>query len=270
MRSHLRRPRTIVAVALSGTLGSLCLAASPTAAASTVTQCAQYAQNFVNSSNVTYDDWTDAFGGNPECLTESVTAPSFMISQSFVKKPLGHVQAYPHISVASFKPTEISKIGREALTWSTTQRTTAGSAWAADTDFWVSNTRTAVRAAVLEENPAADAPAGLRAEMLIWLNRSGPPGFYPTPVHNPVYKIDGLSWYLVRWLPSGKRTWTYIQWRAVHPLRSVAGLQMLPFFTAAAQAHLLKLWWWQQSIEAGFEIWSGGTGLAVTGFKETG
>lgn len=242
-----------VATALAGLAAP---AAASAAGTGSIIACQRYAQNFVTKAPGVYDIWTDAFGGNPECLTESVTAPAFTISSSFTKTPLGSVQAYPHISVSNFKPTELSKVGGEAMTWSTTQRTTDGAAaddaWAADTDDWISRTRTSTTP---------------RAELLIWLNRHGPPGFYPTPVHNRVYRVDGANWYLVSWAPAGNRTWTYIQFRRVRPAASVQAMAMAPFFQAAEKAGLLKPWWWQQTMEAGFEIWSGGQGLAVGNFS---
>ena len=254
-----RRRVSAATLSLAAAATALAVSAAPAAAAASagsITACQRYAQNSVTSGKYVYDIWTDAFGGNPECLTESVTLPAFTISSSFTKTPVRGVQAYPHISVSNFRPTELSKVGGEATTWSTTQQTTDGrtavDAWAADTDDWITRTRTATTP---------------RAELLIWLNRKGPAGFYKTPVHNPVYRIDGANWYLVTWAPSGKRTWTYIQFRRVRPATSARAMAMAPFIRAAEKAGLLKPWWWQQSIEAGFEIWSGGRGLAVRSFS---
>ena len=94
------------------------------------------------------------------------------------------------------------------------------------------------------------------SEVMIWLRYSKPSwwkGLYPTA------KIDGAKWYLVPHItPDGRY---YISFRRATPVAS-ATLRLAPFMAEAERLGAVRasslLW----SVQAGFEIWSGGTGLA--------
>jgi hypothetical protein len=79
-------------------------------------------------------------------------------------------------------------------------------------------------------------------------------------------KIDGAKWYVVpRSTDPGRY---YLSFRRATPVSS-ATLRLAPFMAEAEQlgdVSASSLLW---SVQAGFEIWSGGKGLAVTNFSTT-
>jgi hypothetical protein len=99
---------------------------------------------------------------------------------------------------------------------------------------------------------------------MIWLQYSGPwwwVGRYPE------VSIDGAEWYMVPHTTAPGRH--YISFRRATPVMA-ATLQLAPFMAAAARigdASPSALLW---AIQGGFEIWSGGQGLAITRFSVTG
>jgi hypothetical protein len=98
---------------------------------------------------------------------------------------------------------------------------------------------------------------------MIWLHYSGPmwwPGRYPEE------SIDGAKWYVVpHTTPVGRH---YISFRRATPV-AAATLRLAPFMAAAERVGAVtasaRLW----AVQAGFEIWSGGQGLAITRFSVT-
>lgn len=112
------------------------------------------------------------------------------------------------------------------------------------------------------------------AELMIWLGRHG--GCCGLQPGAPRIKVEGRWYWYSHWrtcshLASQPHVcWNYIQFRRVHQTRSVSGLRLAPFIHRAERSGLVKPRWWMQTIEAGFEIWTGGKGLAVTKFRATG
>src|SRR6266567_2703673 len=77
--------------------------------------------------------------------------------------------------------------------------------------------------------------------------------------------VDGVRWYLSHWKARarhGRKSWNYIQFRRVHPVWGVRNLRLNPFIHRAERSRLVRRWWWLLNIEAGFEVHSGGKGLA--------
>jgi hypothetical protein len=76
--------------------------------------------------------------------------------------------------------------------------------------------------------------------------------------------IDGESYQV--W--TGRQTsWNIVSYVAVNPVTSVSNLNLLPFFTDAVSRGSLETSWWLIDVEYGFEIWTGGQGLAMTGYS---
>jgi hypothetical protein len=99
---------------------------------------------------------------------------------------------------------------------------------------------------------------------MIWLKYSGPNfwvGRYPE-----VY-VDGTYWWVVPHQDGPGQH--YLSFRRATPAAG-ASLRLAPFMTEAERfggvSPSALLW----SAQAGFEIWSGGTGLAITRFSITG
>jgi cellulose 1,4-beta-cellobiosidase len=99
-------------------------------------------------------------------------------------------------------------------------------------------------------------------EVMIWINHQGAPQPFGSQVATAT--IDGVSWDV--W--TGRQSsWNVISYVAVAPSTSVTNLNLLPFFSDAISRRSLESAWWLIDVEYGFEIWTGGKGLAATGFS---
>ena len=75
--------------------------------------------------------------------------------------------------------------------------------------------------------------------------------------------IDGASYAV--W--TGNQTsWKIISYVATSPVTS-ASLNLLPFFADAVSRGSLESTWWLIDVEYGFEVWTGGQGLAVNSYS---
>jgi hypothetical protein len=110
-------------------------------------------------------------------------------------------------------------------------------------------------------------------EIMIWINRSGfpePPGYAGT------VKIDGAAW---RVYASTQTMWniytrTDTNWTMVAYIRdpgttSATNLDLKPFFADAVAHGHLKPTWYLIDVEMGFEVWTGGQGLAIRNYSVT-
>jgi len=99
-------------------------------------------------------------------------------------------------------------------------------------------------------------------EIMIWLNHQG--SIQPFGSQVATATIDGASYEV--W--TGRQTsWNIVSYVAVTPVTSVSNLNLLPFFADAVSRNSLEATWWLIDVEYGFEIWTGGQGLAMTGYS---
>ena len=101
------------------------------------------------------------------------------------------------------------------------------------------------------------------SEIMIWLRYSKPAwweGLYPTVM------IDGAKWYVVPHATAPGNY--YLSFRRATPV-SAATLRIAPFMAAAKRLGAVRSSWLLWAVQAGFEIWSGGKGLAITKFSVT-
>jgi hypothetical protein len=99
-------------------------------------------------------------------------------------------------------------------------------------------------------------------EIMIWLNHQG--SIQPFGSNAGNVTIDGASW--AAW--TGRQTsWNIVSYVANTPVNSVSNLNLLPFFSDAVSRGSLEPTWWLIDVEYGFEIWTGGQGLAATSFS---
>jgi len=108
------------------------------------------------------------------------------------------------------------------------------------------------------------------AELMIWLRT--PPGYNP----GHLVWVDGGWFWFTHWRTghtvcgAGRcvlQSWNYIQFRFPRTTHSVRQLRLLPFIQFAIGQGLISPSWWLTSIHAGYELWSGGRGLATTWFN---
>jgi len=99
-------------------------------------------------------------------------------------------------------------------------------------------------------------------EIMIWINHQGVPQPFGSDVATAT--IDGASYQV--WT-GNQSSWKIVSYVATTPVTSVSNLNLLPFFADAVSRGSLESSWWLIDVEYGFEIWTGGQGLAMNGFS---
>jgi cellulose 1,4-beta-cellobiosidase len=92
---------------------------------------------------------------------------------------------------------------------------------------------------------------------MIWIDRSG----FPEPLgFAGSARIDGVNW---RVYESTQTTWNMVSYIRDPGTSSVSNLDLKPFFADAVTRGSLKPSWYLIDVEMGFEVWTGGQGLAI-------
>ncbi|WP_020574150.1 GH12 family glycosyl hydrolase domain-containing protein [Actinopolymorpha alba] len=101
------------------------------------------------------------------------------------------------------------------------------------------------------------------AEVMVWLNSTG--GVQPAGwrVARKV-RINGATWE-VWYSPTA---WQTVSYRRTSPVTSVKNLNLTAFLDDAAARYFSRSWY-LIGVEAGFELWQGGQGLATRSFSVT-
>jgi Glycosyl hydrolase family 12 len=202
-------------------------------------------------------------GQRPQCLVNRGHLTNFQVAQRPGFDPAGRVVAYPDIfrgciwticSPRSYLPRPVSAVGRPVATWHTSER--APGTWNAAFDIWFGKKRMITGQAN-------------GAELMIWLNEHG--GCCALQHGAPKVRIDGQLWWLSHWRTRhGGVSWNYIQFRRVNRTWNVTNLKLYLFIRRIKALGLLRSGWWLENVEAGFELWTGGHGLATTQYEVNG
>jgi Glycosyl hydrolase family 12/Cellulose binding domain/Fibronectin type III domain len=99
-------------------------------------------------------------------------------------------------------------------------------------------------------------------EIMLWINHQGSP--QPFGSQTATATIDGATWEV--WT-GRESSWNIVSYVRETPVTSVSNLNLLPFFSDAVSRGSLEPSWWLIDVEYGFEIWTGGQGLAMSGFS---
>jgi Glycosyl hydrolase family 12 len=105
------------------------------------------------------------------------------------------------------------------------------------------------------------------AELMVWLNHTSDLQLQGAGTL-PDVTIEGQVWHVssvVKTTSLG--SWNRIVFERATPTTSVTGLDMAPFIQQAESYGAISPNWYEQDLEAGFEIWSGGTGLSTNAFS---
>jgi Glycosyl hydrolase family 12 len=200
----------------------------------------------------------DNYGGQTECLAVRGDSPNFTVTQSQLPAWHAKPQAYPFIlrgcswgtcsAPGSGLPKPVSALRHPVATWYTTQ--VPRGEWDAAFDIWFGT------------HPMTTGQAD-GAEIMIWLNARR----IPVPPRTEIVRIEHVRFYLLHWRAChGGTCWNYIQFRRVWPVQRVRHLHLLPFIHRAERRAWIQPVWWLENIEAGFELWQGGAGLATDWF----
>lgn len=110
----------------------------------------------------------------------------------------------------------------------------------------------------LDPTPRTDGQNG--AEVMIWLNRQGP--VQPIGERIGEATIEGRDWEV--WY--GNQGWHVVSFVSPEPVASYH-FSPLAFIDDLVSRGYIDESWYLTSLQAGFELWTGGTGLAVTSFS---
>ncbi|PRW63665.1 GH12 family glycosyl hydrolase domain-containing protein [Actinopolyspora mortivallis] len=225
------------------------------AAQPATTLCDKYASTRVEDGR--YIVQNNVWGAETrQCL--DVDGTSFRVTTAEHDKPTdGAPAAYPSVYVGCHYdncttgdslPLRADRMGEVRTHWDIT--TPDSGTYNAAYDLWF--------------DPVANQSGQNAAELMIWVDRRGD----IQPIGSPVatVTIDGTRWEV--W--TGGEDWNVISYVRAEPAESV-DLDLSAFTADAVERGSVAPHWYLNSVQAGFEPWVGGAGLATNDFSvETG
>jgi Glycosyl hydrolase family 12/Cellulose binding domain len=257
MSKHLRSMLAtgLAAIGLVAAAGTAILAAATSAHADT-TICEKYGSTtiqggrYVVQNNVWGTDQT-------QCI--NVTSTGFSISQANHNVPTnGAPASYPSVfygchytncSSGTILPLRASDSRFATIRTSVSMSYPGSGQWDAAYDIW------------FDPTPRTDGQ-NTGAEIMVWVNHAGA----PQPVGSKVATVSlaGGTWDV--WF--GNIGWNVISYVRTQGTGSVS-FAPATFLTDAVSRGYAQTSWYLTSIQAGFEPWTGGQGLAVNSFSVT-
>lgn len=254
------RLRTL-ALTAAGAAGAACITAVVSSAAGSqeaaVTLCRTQTRAVAGGSySVTNNEWGS---GAPECITTSGNA-AFTVARSAIRNATnGAPGGYPSVyrgchwgacTTHSGFPVRVARLRTGAVTtsWNTSQPG-GSSAYDVAYDIWFNQT------AATNGQPDG-------AELMVWLNHHGSVQPFGSEVATNV-SLGGHRYNV--WF--GKQGWNTISYTMTSRATSVSGLDIGPLAWDAARRGYLQKSWYLVDVEAGFELWQGGAGLATNSFS---
>ncbi len=236
-------------LALALCLG-ICAAPSTAAAQST---CSQFDVTPLDSGiyNFQMDEWNSS---QEECATINgigfnITTADFALATNGAPATYTSVYRGCHWGTCtSSNPFPIEENNIASATSSVTITQPSGYNNDSAYDIWFNQTST-----------TSGQPNG--TEVMIWINHQGSIQPFGSNVGNVT--IDGASWAV--WT-GNMSSWKIVSYVENSPVTS-ANLNLVPFFSDAVSRGSLQSTWWLIDVEYGFEIWTGGQGLAVSNFS---
>jgi glycosyl hydrolase family 12/cellulose binding protein with CBM2 domain len=197
----------------------------------------------------------------PECISTDAgtdfTVANSSIANSTSGAPGGYASIYKgcHWGACTSNsgfPVQVSNIkaGTVTTSWSTAQPG-GGAAYDVAYDIWFNQTST-----------TPGQPNG--AELMIWLNHNGPVQPFGGQVGSNV-SIGGRGYNV--WF--GNQGWNTVSYTMTTPSSSVSNLDLQALVADAMSRGYIQPSWWLIDVEAGFEMWQGGAGLATNSFGVT-
>ncbi len=254
-RRHALALAPALLLATVGILATVLLAACSGAA--TTTLCHSQAQSVSGGAyTIMNNEW---HSGAPQCITTDGNANFTVANSSIANTTHGAPGGYPLIyrgchwgacTPDSGLPIRVSSIraGTVITSWSTTQPG-GSNRYNVAYDIWFNQAPT-----------TSGQPNG--AELMIWLNRHGPVHPAGSRVANDV-SIDGRSYHVYL----RRSHWNTITYLMTAGATAVRHLDLHPLVAYAVSQGYIQDSWYLISVESGFELWRGGTGLATNSFS---
>jgi len=259
--SPLTRPFVLpAALILAGGILAVSLPAGSSEAGTTTTLCnSQTASVSGGAYLVDNNEWGSSA---PECITTNGNAEFRVANSAIANGGDGAPGGYPDIykgcnygacTSGSGLPIKVANIhaGTVTTSWRTAQPG-GGNIYNAAYDIWFNQT-------------ATTSGQANGTELMVWLNHRGPKHPYGSQVASDV-SIGGRSYNVWFGSAHGFNTVTYTMTTGE---RSVSNLDLRPLEANAVGRGYLRKSWWLISVQAGFEVWQGGAGLATKSFSVT-
>ncbi|MEU8020915.1 cellulose binding domain-containing protein [Micromonospora haikouensis] len=249
----MKRPlRALAAAGLLAAASIVAVAVGGTASADTQI-CEQFGSTVIGGKYVVQNNrWGTTA---QQCI--NATSTGFEITTLNGSSPTnGAPTAYPSIFVGCHYtncspgtnlPVQVSQISSAPS--SINYRYVSGAIYNASYDIW------------LDPSPKRDGVNQM--EIMIWLNRQGPIQPIGSPVGNA--NIAGRNWEVWRGNNGGNNVISYVASSAIPSL----SFDVLHFINDTRNRGAITNSWYLTSIQAGFEPWQGGAGLAVTNFSQS-
>jgi Glycosyl hydrolase family 12 len=223
--------------------------------------CQAYQATNVDSG--TYTVQTDEWDSSATQCVSTTGGAGFTVTKSAIANSAdGDPGSYPSIYAGcnwgactqaglAANPQQVSSLGPGDVTTSLATTDPAGGAYDVSYDIWFNKSPT-----------TSGAPNGL--EVMIWLNHAG--GVQPAgTVVQSNAQLGGYTYDI--WYSSNAGNGPCVTYEMTTPTSSVSNLDLSSLFSNAEQNGILDSSWYLIAVEAGFEIWQGGAGLAVNGFS---
>jgi cellulase/cellobiase CelA1 len=256
-----RRPAVAIVAALLLALGGAVALLSGGQALAATSLCQSQTASVAGGGYIEQNnEWNSSAN---ECITTDGNADFTVASSSIDNATNGAPGAYPSIYQGchwgdcssgglSSDPVEVSNLTPGAVTssWSTTQ--TGSGAYDVAYDIWFNQTPT-----------TSGQPNG--TEIMVWLNHNGGVQPFGSQVASNV-SIGGNTynvWY------GAQSSWDTVSYVMTNPATSVSNLDIGTLAQDSVSRGYTKSSWYLIDVEAGFELWQGGAGLATNSFSVT-
>jgi hypothetical protein len=257
--SRMNSGHRIVGLVLAAALAAVAVPADgpPAGAAPIRAFCGRYQHVTVTTrAGTAFVVRNDFWGTRRVCLQNSGLRPNFRVTRTRRNAIHGKVMSFPYIlrgcswgvcSPKSRLPARVRSLRKPEASWRVFAR--ARGRWNASLETWFGK---------------RDMKTGQAngAELMIWLNRHGPVHPAGPRVASDV-GIGGRSYHVYlrqsRW-----NTITYLMTTAT---TSVRHLDLRPLVAYAVSRGYIQDSWYLIGVEAGFELWRGGAGLATDSFS---
>ena len=202
--------------------------------------------------------------GADECLSTDGGA-DFAVANSNMDNPPGAPGGYPSIYQGchwgscsagglSTNPIQVANLtaGEVTTSWSTTQPGGSGNRYDVAYDIWFNQT------------PRTGGSPNC-AEVMVWLGHDGPIQPYGTVVASNV-DLGGLTYTVYEGVQTTTPT---ISYQMDDPTTSVSDMDLYPIAQDVVSRGYMSKSCYLIDVEAGFELWQGGVGLATNSFSVT-
>jgi Glycosyl hydrolase family 12 len=244
-------------------LGTAGLAGAPAVARAATTMCWPYQVTAVHGGTYIVQD--DEWGSTAtECAATSGGAGFTVVRSALANAADNDPGAYPSIFAGcnwgdctkgglAAHPRRLSGIGRGSVVTTLLTGDPRGGAYDVAYDIWTNRTpRT------------RGTPDG--TEVMVWLNHHG--GVQPAGDRVARGSLLGGRRYDV-WYSPDAGDGPSVTYEMTNVQTGVDGLDLSPLFADSERRRYLNRSWYLITVEAGFEIWHGGKGLAVKRFSVT-